>query len=161
MATIDKVVNVKHHTMLNKENYRNIVDCLILTVLLLLFLVLNLVLYSRHTTSDFIIAMILVGTPHAVLLSYMCYKLAERAGIVQCLKTKYHVLKGLVVAVRHASNEADVEGEPDINPFPDRLQNPEKYEPDAQEHTTSEAGEGSITRESGRLNPVYTYGSIN
>ena len=115
-----------------KENYRNIVDCLILAVLLLLFLVLNLVLYSRHTTSDFTIAMILVGTPHAVLLSYICYKLAEKAGIVQCLKAKYHVLKGLAVVVRHASHEADVEGGPDINAFPDRLQNPEKYEPDAQ-----------------------------
>ena len=144
-----------------KENYRNIVDSLILAVIVSLFLVLNLVVHSRHTTGNFIIAMVLVGIPHAVLLSYIWYKLAKKAGIVQYLKTKYHVLKGLVVAVRHASNEADVEGVPDINAFPDRLQNPEKYEPDAQEHTTSEPGKGSITRQSGRLNPVYTYGSID
>ena len=70
-----------------------------------------------------IIAMVLVGLPHAILLSYICYKLAEKTGLVCYLKTKYH--------------QADVEEGPDNDPFPDRLQNPEKYEPDVQEHTTS------------------------
>ena len=109
-----------------------------------------------------IIAMVLVGLPHAVLLSYICYKLAEKAGLVCYLKTKYHVLKQLITAVRHASHQADAEELPENDPFPDRLQNPEKYGPYAQEHTLSEPMKSTeSTREPRRLNHVYKYGSIN
>ena len=63
-------------------------------------------------------AMVLVGLPHAVLLSYICYKLAEKAGLIFYLKTKYHVLKQLTATVRHASHQVDIEEEPDNDPFP-------------------------------------------
>ena len=103
-------------------------------------------------------AMALVGLPHAVLLSYICYKLSEKAGLILYLKTKYHVLEQLTATVRHASHQVDIEEEPDNDPFPDRLQNPEEYGPDAQEHTTSEPMQSTeSTREPRRLTPVYTY----
>ena len=146
-----------------KENYRNIVDCLILTVLVLLFLIFIPALHFQHTNvKNFIIAMVLVGLPHAVLLSYICYKLAEKAGLVCYLKTKYHVLKQLITTVRHASHQAHAEEGPENDPFPDRLQNPEKYVPYAQEHTTTEPMQSTeSTREPRRPNHVCKYGSIN
>ena len=105
--------------------------------------------------------MLLVGIPHAVLLSYICYKLAEKAGLIFYLKTKYHVMKQLIATVRHASHQVGVAERPDNDPFPDRLQNPGEYGPDAQEHTTSEPMQSTeSTREPRRLTPVYTYGSV-
>ena len=145
----------------HKANHRNSIDSLILVLLGLLLFNLVSVLYIPHNKKNhyLITAMVLMGTPHAVLLSYICYKLAEKAGIVKWLKTKHHVLKQYVFVVRHAS---DVEGGPDNDSFPDRLQNPEKYGPNAQEHTTSEHMQSNESmRESRRLTPVYTYGSIN
>ena len=146
-----------------KEKYRNIVDCLILTVLVLLFLVFIPVLHFQQTNvKNFIISIVLVGLPHAVLLSYICYKLAEKAGLVCYLKTKYHVLKQLITAVRHASHQAHAEEGPENDPFPDRLQNPEKYVPYAQEHTTTEPMQSTESaREPRRPNHVCKYGSIN
>ena len=146
-----------------KENYRNIVDSLMLTVMVLLILIFISILYFQcPNMNKIIIAMVLVGLPHAVLLSYICYKLAEKAGLIFYLKTKYHVLKQLIATVRHASHAVDIEEEPDNDPFPDRLQNPEEYGPVAQEHMTSEPMQSTeSTREPRRLTLVYTYGSIN
>ena len=146
-----------------KENYRNIVDSLMLTMMVLLILVFNTILYFRcPNMNKIIIAMLLVGLPHAVLLFYICYKLAEKAGLIFYLKTKYHVLKQLIATVRHALHQVDIEEGPDNDPFPDRLLNPEEYGPDAQEHTNSECTQSTeSTREPRRLTLVYTYGSIN
>ena len=144
-----------------KENYRNIVDSLILAVIAL-FCLAFIPLLQYSNMNKIIIAMVLVGLPHAVLLSYICYKLAEKAGLIFYLKTKYHVLKQLIATVRHASHQVDIEEEPDNDPFPDRLQNPEEYGPDAQEHNTSEPLQSTeSTREPRGLTPVYTYGAIN
>ena len=143
-----------------KKNYRNIIDGLMVTVIVLLFLVF-LPLLEHTNMNNIIIAMVLVGIPHAVLLSYICYKLAEKASLIFSLKTKYHVLKQLIATVRHASHQVDIEEEPDNDSFPDRLQNPEEYGPNKQEHTTSEPLQSTeSTREPRRLTPVYTYGSI-
>ena len=138
-----------------KENYRNIVDSLMLTMMVLLILIFITILYFRCPNMNKIItAMVLVGIPHAVLLSYICYKLAEKAGLIFYLKTKYHVMKQLIATVRHASHQVDIEEGPDNDPFPDRLQNPE--------HTTSEPMQSTeSTREPRRLTHVYIYGSIN
>ena len=104
--------------------------------------------------------MVPVFTPHAVLLSYICYKLVEKIGIVHFLINKYHNLNQLELFIRHAPHNPETDVEREI--FPDRLHNPENYGPDAQEHTTSETLQGNeATREPRRLTPVYTYGSIN
>ena len=58
--------------------------------------------------------------------------------------------------------ETDVEAESDISSLPDRLINPEEYEPVVL--TTEEHGAAEPTdsiNESRRLTPVYTYGSFN
>ena len=62
--------------------------------------------------------------------------------------------------------EADVETESDTESLPDRLINPEEYEPvlhTTEEHSTAESTEnkGLVNEEPRRLTPVYTYGSIN
>ena len=128
-------------------------------MMVLLILIFITILYFQGTNIyNFIIAMLLVGIPHAILLSYICYKLAEKAGLIFYLKTKYHVLKQLIATVRHASHQVDIEEGFDNDPFPDRLQNPENYGPDAQEHTNSEPMQSTeSTREPIRLTPVYTY----
>ena len=130
-------------------------------MMVLLILIFISILYFQCPNicnrTKIITAMILVSLPHAVLLSYICYKLAEKAGLIFYLKTKYHVLKQLIATVRHASHQVDIEEGPDNDPFPARLQNPEEYGPDAQEHTTSEPMQSTeSTREPRGLTPVYT-----
>ena len=60
--------------------------------------------------------------------------------------------------------EAGVEAEPDTGSLPDRLLNPEEYEPllpITEEHTAAEHTEEPVNEEPRRLIPVYTYGSIS
>ena len=111
---------------------------------------------------------LLLGIPHTVLVSYILYKLAKKAGITECLKRKYTYLKTHMLTNRCANqNEPDVEAEGGIeSPLPDRLIHPEEYEPllnHAQEHINCECRENteSIDEEPRSLLPVYTYGSIN
>ena len=146
----------------HKATHRNIIDSLVLALLGLLFLLLASVLYIPHSKENhpLIVAMIFVGTPRAVLLSYISYKLVEKIGIVQFLTNKYRNLKQLELFIRHAPHNPETDVEREL--FPDRLHNPENYGPDAQEHTTSDPPQSKeATREPRRLTPVYTYGSIN
>ena len=81
-----------------------------------------------------------------VLILYICYVLAKKAGITQCLKRKYEQLEKMCWQVaRHTSQaEADVEAaESDTGSLPDRLINPERYEPvhNRREHTAAEPTE--------------------
>ena len=104
--------------------------------------------------------MVPVFTPHAVLLSYISYKLVEKIGIVQLLINKICNLRQLGLFIRHAQHNPETDVEREL--FPDRLHNPENYGPDAQEHTTSEPLQSKeAMREPRRLTPVYRYGSIN
>ena len=62
--------------------------------------------------------------------------------------------------------EADVEAKSDTGSLPDRLINPDEYEPllpTTDEHTAAELMEDKqpVNGEPRRLTPVYTYGSIN
>ena len=59
-----------------------------------------------------------------------------------------------------------MEAESDTGSLPDRLINPEEYEPvllTTDEHSTAEPTEDKepVDEEPRRLTPVYTYGSIN
>ena len=92
----------------------------------------------------------------------------KKAGIIQCLKRKYETLKARVQATRHASQAVmDMEAESDTGSLPDRLINPEEYEPvllTTEEHTVAEATESiepGGSKERRMLTPVYTYGSIS
>ena len=95
-----------------------------------------------------------------VLILYMCFYLAKKAGITLCLKDleRYVLTNG-------CASETDPES--DIDSLPDRLINPGEYEPlppsaatpTIFEPTDSENKEPD-NKEPRRLTPVYTYGSI-
>ena len=110
-----------------------------------------------------LLTMLLLGLPHMVLICYVCYVLAKKAGIPQCLKRKYKILKRRMHACQV---ETGVETESDTDSLPDRLINPERYEPvlsTTEEHTAAELTENKdpVKEDPRRLTPVYTYGSIS
>ena len=154
-----------------KLNLSNNVDYLILTLLGVISI--ELIVASRHIQTVafrryFLISMLLLGVPHIVLIFYICYVLAKQAGIIQCLKRKYETLKACVQATRHASQAVtDIDAVSDTGSLPDRLINPEEYEPvllSTEEHTVAEATENKdpvANKERRMLTPVYTYGSIS
>ena len=101
---------------------------------------------------------------HDTLIFYICLKLAKKIGIAQCLKRRYKSFKRCVEATRPTSEvEEDVETESDTGSLPDRLINPEEYEPvlpTTEEHPAAEltADKEQVPR---RMIAVYTYNSIN
>ena len=148
-----------------KVNFMNGADILILFLIELLSLV------SSHTplvhlTSTILISSLLLLVPHMVLIVYICYVLAKKAGITQSLKRKYKALKRcLQFLICTHEVEADMEAESDTGSLPDRLINPGEYEPlipTRDEHTAAEPTENKepINEEPIRLTPVYTYDSI-
>ena len=65
-----------------------------------------------------------------------------------------------------AQTEADVKAVSNTGSLPDRLINPEEYEPlliISNEHTAADTtvNEEPVSEEPRQLTPVYTYGSIN
>ena len=101
-----------------------------------------------------IISILLLGIPHMVLILYICYLLAKKTGITQCLERNFKRL-----ATRCISQvETD---ESDAGSLPDRLINPGEYEPVPPTRERHTATATDKEPELGRLTPVYTYGSIN
>ena len=152
-----------------KMNYRNNIDYLILTLLgITLF---GVFFAAFHTETDLfigyvVVTTLLLGAPHMVLIFYICYVLAEKAGITQaqCLKRKWKTLKRCVQTATHR-DQAETDEEPgfDTGSLPHRLINPEEYEPvlsNTEEHTAAEPTE-PVNEEPRWLTPAYTYGSIN
>ena len=148
-----------------KLNFMNNVDIVIL------FLLGTLIFVANNSASPFATYFILVTTlllliPHMILIFYICQKLANKIGITQCLKRKYNTLKRCMQATRPTSEaETDVEAESDTSSLPDRLINPEEYEPvlpTREEHTAELTdNKESVNEEARRMIPVYTYGSID
>ena len=88
----------------------------------------------------------------ATFTGILVFQLASVMGII-------HYLKRKCIALIKAVRNQDVTSLPG-SPVPDRLINPEDYEPPfstPQGHTTAESTEGAQRR----LIPAYTYGSIN
>ena len=97
------------------------------------------------------------------LATFVCifvFQLANVTGITRYLKRKCRALK---LAIRNRAG-AEAEVEPlDNDLLPDRLINPEEYEPPfhtQQGHATAELT-GANEAQRRLLTPVYTYGSIN
>ena len=142
-----------------KLNLRNNVDFLILVLLEAMSFELFAAAY-HIAPSDFtyyiMATILLLGLPHMVLIFYVCYLLAKKAGITQCLKEKF---RGYMQIIR-------LTAESDHDSLPDRLINPGEYEPvlpttdehTAVEHTDNKEPDNEDPR---RLSPVYTYGSIS
>ena len=148
-----------------KQNYRNNVDIFMLGLLAILSLTfLTETNYPRSNSSTLLILLttLLLGVPHMVLIFYICYMLSKKTGITQWLKKNFKMLKRCILAANQL--EADVEAEPGTGSLPDRLLNPEEYEPlppTTEEHTAAEHTEEPVNEEPRRLIPVYTYGSIS
>ena len=90
----------------------------------------------------------------ATFMGILVFQLASVMGIIHDLKRK---CTAMTEAIR---NEAETDMTSLTGSLPDRLINPEEYEPPfytPRGHTTAEPTEGALRR----LIPVYTYGSIN
>ena len=154
-----------------KHNFRNITDILTLALLEAMSFQLSAAAYHSPTVQtapyNAMVSVLVLGVPHMILLLYMSYLFAKKAGITQCLKTRYKSLKRCVQATRHTSEpEADVEAESDTGSLPDRLINPEEYEPllpTTEEHMAAELTKDKEwdNEDPRRLTPVYTYSSID
>ena len=90
----------------------------------------------------------------ATFIGIFVFQLANVTGIIRYLKMKCTAL-----AIR---NQADAEVEPlDNDLLPDRLINPEEYEPPFHTpHASAEPTEGANEAQRRPITPVYTYGSI-
>ena len=154
-----------------KSNLKNNVDFLILVLLALMSLVF-LVLMCHPSTSTFSrqlsISALLISIPHLVLMFYICYDLAKKAGITQHMKKKYCTLKTYILGTRcrkQAETHVEDESESDTGSLPDRLINPEEYEPVLSVEGKCTAAETTESTEPDKdprnLIPVYTYGSFN
>ena len=147
-----------------KLNFNNNVDILILALLaIFLFTMHNETYHPELTYTHYALPVttVLLSVPHMVLISYICHKLAMKAGITQHLKRKY---KRCVLAANCTRGaETNVEAESGPGSLPDRLMNPGEYEPvllTTEERTSSE-NNNPVKEVPRRLTPVYTYGSIN
>ena len=90
---------------------------------------------AYHTATVFtyyvLATTLLLGVPHMILIFYICYTLAMKANITHSTKMKYRTMKRACVQVIRPTRqaEADVETESNTGSLPDRLINPEDYEP--------------------------------
>ena len=151
-----------------KHNFRNIADILTLALLEATAFELFGAAYHSPTiqTAPYhaMVSVLVLGTPHMILLSYISYLFAKKAGITQCLKTRY---KSLRRSIRDTSQcEADVEAESDAGSLPDRMVNPVEYEPllhTTEGHTPAEPlrDKELVNKGPTKLTTVYTYSSIN
>ena len=126
-----------------KQNYLNNVDFLILALLEVLSF--ELLSATYHTPKETFIyyglaTVLLLSAPHMILILYICYVVMKNTGVSQCLKRKWRTLKRCVPATRHVTQD-ETEAESDTDSLPDRLINPEEYEPLS--HTT--AAEPSVS----------------
>ena len=94
-------------------------------------------------------------------MCYICYDMARKVGITQHVKKKYHTLKKYMLLTRcrwQAETRVKDEADSDTGSQPDRMINPEEYEPvlAAVAETTESTEPANYPR---KLIPVYTYGS--
>ena len=145
-----------------KMDYRNNVDYLILTLIEITLLGVLSGAFDTVTAIFiwyFVVITLLLGAPHIILICYICYVLAKKAGI-----TQWKTLKRCVQTTTHR-DQTDVEAGSDTGSLPDRLINPGEYEPilpNTDEHTAAELTENKepVNEEPRWLTPVYTYDSI-
>ena len=145
-----------------KFNYMTTVDILILFLAEMLSLA-TTNSKTKHFTKLILASTLVLLVPHMVLLFYICYELAKKASITEYLQRKYKLLKKYVQDTR-CKSQIDVEAESDTGSLPDRLINPEEYEPVilTKEHVGDESTRNRdlVNEQTRWRTPVYTYGSI-
>ena len=150
-----------------KSNLSNNVEIWMLGLLGMLslaFLIATIYPWTKTSKSSIVAMILLLSVPHMVLIFYICYVLAKKVGITQCLKRRYKSLKRCVLSIRCTRPaEADVEADPDIDSLPDQLINPGAYEPLLQNLEAIAANTESkqtVNEDLQRLTLVHTYGTI-
>ena len=147
-----------------KLNLRNNTDILILVLLAVTSLILLNATYNsgvNNFTSSVLMSVLLLCVPHMILIFYICYQIAKKAGITQCLTKKYTALKGYILTFRGTrQGETDLQAEFDISTLPDRLINPGEYEPllpTREKHTAAEATQSNEldSKDPRKLTPMY------
>ena len=152
-----------------KLNFKNNVD--FLTLVLLEVLSLTFAVEINFPASDLFtyciwISVLLLGTPHVILIFYVCYHLSKKTGFTQHLEKKWKYLQRNVLTFNPTSQvETIVEAESDTDSLPDRLISPVEYKsllPTTVELPALESKENHElhTEDPRMLTPVYTYGSI-
>ena len=107
-------------------------------------------------------ALLLLSAPHLVLIFYI---MAKKVGIIPHLKRVYNILKRYMLPTGHGS-QAETNLEDESSSLPDRLINPEEYEPvlpTTEERTAAKSTKSKepVTEGPRMLTSVYTYSSIN
>ena len=147
-----------------KFNYMTTVDILILFLVEMLSLT-TTNSNTKHFTKFVLVSTLALLVPHMVLLFYICYELAKKAGITEYLQRKYKLLKRCV-QVTKCKSQVDIEADFDAGSLPDRMLNPGDYEPvvpTTEEHVAAVPTQNKdlVDEQTRWLTPVHTYGSIN
>ena len=146
-----------------KVNYFNAIDSFLLVILGFLHLICQFVLYLPNQKNSHIVrvgGLLIVGFPHAALMLYILYIILKKTKVLHCLKKKYQRLLSMFCLNKHSLVEANNDhGGHDTDSLPDRLVNPNEYEPliPAVNHQGTE--NDSDTAQT-RVTPKNTYGIV-
>ena len=116
-----------------KVNYFNAIDSIILAMLALQSLIGQFILYLPNQRYSHIIGrlgLLILGIPHATLVLYTLYIILKKISSLQYLKQKCQCLLSMDCWKKHSLTEASSGcGGLDTDSLPDRLVNPDEYEP--------------------------------
>ena len=109
-----------------KVKYFNAIDSIILALPALLALICQDIFANHGQTSVtptlVVCGLLIIGLPHATLMLYILYIVSKKIGIYQCLIEKCRCLLSMVCRKKHSLAL-------DTDSLPDRLVNPDEYEP--------------------------------
>ena len=146
-----------------KVNYLNATDSLLLALLGIEALLAMFAIYLPNQRYSHLIAMgglLIMGTPHAVLVVYILYSILKKFRILQCLNRKCRYILGMVCWNKYSLTDNRGYSGLDTDSLPDRLVNPDEYEPlipavnHREHHTESFAVPARVT-------PMNTYGIVD
>ena len=113
-----------------KVNCSNTIDSILLAVLTVQVLMSMFVIYlpnQRYSQVIGVTGIIIMGIPHAALVLYILYIISKKIRILQHLKRKCRCL--FCRNNRSLSEANNGYGGLDTDSLPDRLENPDEYEP--------------------------------
>ena len=143
-----------------KVNYFNAIDSIILDLLALQSLIGQFILYlpnQRYSHAIAIIGLLIMGIPHAALVVCIVHIVLKRFGSLQCLKGKCQCLLSMVCWKKHSLAEvSNGHGGQDTDSLPDRLVNPDEYEPFIPAVNQQEADNFQIAPKA-RSSPMNSY----
>ena len=143
-----------------KVNYLNAIDCLLLTLLgvqSLLALFVGYLPNQRYSHAFGVLGLLIMGIPHVGLVVYILYVILKRMRVLQHLNRKYHCLLSMASWNQDSLSEANSQSGLDTDSLPDRLVNPNEYEPLIPAVNQQGADSDSYTAQA-RVTLMNTYG---